>query len=125
MSLDYNNDRFAFYRSQGWKHVPQSADDLPIAPTAATEENQARTRQVIERKQSWIIQISRNDHAPLLASALHYFCIGGPMKPKLHRMNSVVAFSNKPSHQRGRQWHVDQEPHFVTSTVSSSAREAA
>jgi hypothetical protein len=47
------------------------------------------------------------------------------MKPEFHRMNSVVALLDEPSRQRRRQWHVDQEPHFVTSTVSSSAREAA
>jgi hypothetical protein len=48
MSLDYDNDRFAFNRTQGWKYLPQSADDVLIAPAAATEEYQARARQVIE-----------------------------------------------------------------------------
>lgn len=125
--MPFNNDdhRLTFVWLQCRKDLAQSLKDLLVAPTAAPEEDQARARCVSECKQPWIIQVGRNDRAALQVSASHYFGIRGPIKTEFHHMNGVVALLDKPPRQRGRQWHIDQEPHFVTSTVSSSAREAA
>ena len=74
---------------------------------------------------AWVDEIGGEDDAVLGPGVLDHRAVGRPFEADGRGVDRVMADTDQPGCDAGRQSHVDQKSHRARSTVSSSASNAA